>query len=322
MLSFFCCQQELAVDDPGNLAISAAAAGTESAVSPGVTDTSPSPYPLVFSQPAVMGQVKLQATATCFCGSVRLAIEGRARKKILCHCKRCQSWLGGPCFPAIVFAREQVTIHGEVISVSTSAEGALKRLSCARCYSHVLCDFKAIDCLAVCAGLFSDDFQPQEHHCWPSRMLTIDDDLKKFQDFPKELGGTGNPPLPSKTAAEDPLRVTKSVTDDLVNASCYCGSVKLRIEGRPCGTTLCHCEHCRKWTGSTSCAEVIYFREQVTVKGEVRSLKRSDKCQVSVVNCCAKCFGAVCSWRKENDSICGVNAGLLPGSFEPDFHLY
>ncbi|KAI1504647.1 Mss4-like protein [Biscogniauxia marginata] len=56
-----------------------------------------------------------------------------------------------------------------------------------------------------------------------------------------------------------------STTTMTRTGSCLCGGVKLRIEGEPFRTNLCHCTSCQKFSGAFCASLAVYKSEQVTI---------------------------------------------------------
>lgn len=50
---------------------------------------------------------------------------------------------------------------------------------------------------------------------------------------------------------------------DVATGRCLCGAVELRLAGAPVSITYCHCESCRRATGSPAAVLVGYALEQV-----------------------------------------------------------
>ncbi|CAE7308527.1 unnamed protein product [Symbiodinium natans] len=67
--------------------------------------------------------------------------------------------------------------------------------------------------------------------------------------------------------------------------SCLCGVVRVMILGEPLKTTLCHCQDCRKWTGSVGQMAVWYHREDVLCSGELAEFGTSSRVRKSCAEC-------------------------------------
>lgn len=232
--------------------------------------------------------------------------------------------------PAVYFDTSHVNIQGDVVKVAKSARSRVRRVSCARCCGHLLCELKYSKRYAVCGGLLPGPFVPDAHHFYSERIMEFADSFPKLQDLALDLGGSGQEvvskqsPVSTQFSEEmvGELGPVGTQLPDEMNVSCYCGAVKLKIHGPPVARTLCSCEPCRKWSGSTSNAEVLYPRGSVSVQGELKVIERPDRCQVSDIRCCARCFGAVMSSKKVSEDLFGINACLLQGAFPVDWHFY
>ncbi|CAJ2512953.1 Uu.00g010720.m01.CDS01 [Anthostomella pinea] len=53
-------------------------------------------------------------------------------------------------------------------------------------------------------------------------------------------------------------------TPTVRNGSCLCGSIKVRMEGEPFRTNLCHCSSCQKFSGGIFASLAVYKTDQVT----------------------------------------------------------
>lgn len=52
---------------------------------------------------------------------------------------------------------------------------------------------------------------------------------------------------------------------------CNCGAVRITLEGEPSRVGVCHCQTCRRETGSAFMAFAAWNQNQLTVTGETRS---------------------------------------------------
>lgn len=57
-------------------------------------------------------------------------------------------------------------------------------------------------------------------------------------------------------------------------ARCACGRMEAVCTGEPLSVSLCHCEACRRRTGSAFGVAVFYAREDVTVTGDWATFER------------------------------------------------
>lgn len=49
-------------------------------------------------------------------------------------------------------------------------------------------------------------------------------------------------------------------TPDVVTGSCLCQKVRYKVTGAPLTTIICHCDSCRKSTGSAFMANSFYLK--------------------------------------------------------------
>jgi hypothetical protein len=50
-------------------------------------------------------------------------------------------------------------------------------------------------------------------------------------------------------------------TPDTVTGSCLCQTVRYKVTGPPQSTIICHCDSCRKSTGSAFMANSFYMKD-------------------------------------------------------------
>lgn len=56
----------------------------------------------------------------------------------------------------------------------------------------------------------------------------------------------------------------------MVDASCLCGAVRLRVDGRPRSLSYCHCSRCRKAEGVFAAVLIGAARDLAIIAGEDR----------------------------------------------------
>jgi hypothetical protein len=79
-------------------------------------------------------------TGGCLCGAVRYRCRGEPSAMGLCQCERCQRQSGSAFLIATIFARDAVTLEGELRDYVAHAEDGseLHRHFCPRCGSAVM----------------------------------------------------------------------------------------------------------------------------------------------------------------------------------------
>eukprot|EP00930_Biecheleria_cincta_P040451 TRINITY_DN27715_c0_g3_i2.p1 TRINITY_DN27715_c0_g3~~TRINITY_DN27715_c0_g3_i2.p1 ORF type:complete len:433 (+),score=73.25 TRINITY_DN27715_c0_g3_i2:44-1342(+) len=74
--------------------------------------------------------------------------------------------------------------------------------------------------------------------------------------------------------------------------SCICGAVQVFISTEAAKRVLCHCEDCRRWTGSAGVMSAWYPRSEVVTRGELTSFRKHPKSTRLRKNC-ARCFSCL-----------------------------
>ena len=105
--------------------------------------------------------------------------------------------------------------------------------------------------------------------------------------------------------------------DRIYQGGCLCGAVRFRVTGRPIWTAFCHCESCRRATGSVVAAYAGYAADRFEYRaGEPSHLQSSNDVSRGF---CAGCGSAL---TYEGDGWPGevhVHVGTLdePEAFPP-----
>jgi hypothetical protein len=115
-----------------------------------------------------------------------------------------------------------------------------------------------------------------------------------------------------------------SVVNSTHSGSCLCGQVRFEVEGDFERFFLCHCEYCRKDTGSAHAANLF------TSAGRLKWLSGRDK--VTQFNLSstrhARCFCSICGsalpCQQSGGALLAVPAGSLDSrvSLRPDAHIF
>ena len=132
-------------------------------------------------------------TSGCACGAVEVEITGEPAVQAYCHCESCRTWLGAPVHAAALWPTPQVDVRkgADRLAVWKRTE-ASHRHYCTACGAPVLIRHPALGMTDVPAGSIRGlDYQPTLHVNYGEKVLTVRDGLPKFQDFPKEFGGSG-----------------------------------------------------------------------------------------------------------------------------------
>ena len=83
-----------------------------------------------------------------------------------------------------------------------------------------------------------------------------------------------------------------------VTGGCSCGSVRFRLIGPPIWTSLCHCDACKKRTGSAFGFSLVVDTDQVAeFTGETTEyVRRGDSGKACAYEFCPKC-GTTVRWK-------------------------
>jgi len=132
-------------------------------------------------------------TGSCFCGAVEFTMTGEPVAQGYCHCAACRAWSAGPVNAFSLWAPDalQVTKGADRIGVYNKSELSYRKF-CTGCGGHLMTAHPTLKVVDVyVATLRGFPFRPAVHVNYQSTVLRMKDDLPKFKDFPKEMGGSG-----------------------------------------------------------------------------------------------------------------------------------
>lgn len=130
----------------------------------------------------------------CFCGAVRLEVEGKPSGMGYCHCASCRSWSGGPVNAFSLWAPDAVKVTAGAEHIATYQKTPVsERKYCALCGGHLMTNHPPLGVVDVfSATLPTLAFAPGLHINYAETVLPMKDGLPKFKDFPKDFGGSGD----------------------------------------------------------------------------------------------------------------------------------
>ncbi|MFA5952594.1 MAG: GFA family protein [Hyphomicrobium sp.] len=105
-----------------------------------------------------------------------------------------------------------------------------------------------------------------------------------------------------------------------IAGGCNCGNVRYELDGEPTRIGLCHCETCRKETGSAFSYFGIWPRQNARMTGETRSWGSKAGGRHFCPTCGSSVFGA----EDSSDEI-EIKLGTLdqpPSSLRPKYELW
>lgn len=100
-------------------------------------------------------------TGECLCGAVKFKTDDAEQEHILCHCKMCQRWSGGPF---ITISATNVIFEGEENLSRFQSSPWAERGFCNKCGSSLFYRRSKSDQYSMCIGVFdeTDDFVMDE----------------------------------------------------------------------------------------------------------------------------------------------------------------
>jgi hypothetical protein len=112
--------------------------------------------------------------------------------------------------------------------------------------------------------------------------------------------------------------------DDKHSGSCLCGAVRFEVHGKFEHFYLCHCEHCRKDTGSAHAANLFSSSARLTWLTGQEQLTLFTLPGTRHQRCfCSVCGSALPNWQMHG-ALLLVPAGSLNSQFsrKPDAHIF
>lgn len=106
---------------------------------------------------------------------------------------------------------------------------------------------------------------------------------------------------------------------------CHCGEVNFSVEGEPLRMAQCHCNACRRSTGTGHNVQAFFKRDQVTINGETRTHESTaDSGNKRTRYFCPTCGSRLFSVNEKFPEVIGIAAGVFDESdwFKPQVILY
>jgi hypothetical protein len=96
------------------------------------------------------------------------------------------------------------------------------------------------------------------------------------------------------------------------HARCSCGSLRVSCEGEPVKVSICHCDDCRRRTGSAFGLSAFFPRDRVAVEGPDKLFTRNSDSGFEVVfHFCPQCGSTVCWEPTRKPDLIGVAVGAF-----------
>lgn len=106
---------------------------------------------------------------------------------------------------------------------------------------------------------------------------------------------------------------------------CLCGAVRYSCTGEPAMAGHCHCEDCRRSSGSGHCSHLAVPEGTVTLSGETKAYTRpADSGNVVTRHFCPTCGAAVFSVNAAMPDMIFLRASSLDDLevFKPQMHVF
>lgn len=108
-------------------------------------------------------------------------------------------------------------------------------------------------------------------------------------------------------------------------ATCACGKLKVEASGEPVRNSICHCNACKKRTGSAFSAQARFLKTDVTISGASRVFVRAGESgNRSELHFCPECGSTVYWFPEAAPDIVYVATGAFadPSFPRPEISVY
>ena len=126
----------------------------------------------------------------------------------------------------------------------------------------------------------------------------------------------------SSAAAASPFKIKKPVP---LVGSCQCGKIRYQVTGDPLVAIACHCNDCRKLSGSAFSTVLVVKAEDLTVEGTLKLWERAtDTGRRSHAYFCPDCGNRIYHQDPDKPHIIRIRSGSLdqPKIPEPLIHVF
>jgi hypothetical protein len=106
---------------------------------------------------------------------------------------------------------------------------------------------------------------------------------------------------------------------------CLCGAVTIAVKGTPVRMAQCHCDDCRRATGTGHVSNAIFPEADVTIAGETKSFTvTADSGNAYTRHFCPTCGGRLYGTHSGRPGMVIVHVGMLDesGWFAPQVVLF
>ena len=113
--------------------------------------------------------------------------------------------------------------------------------------------------------------------------------------------------------------------NNFATGQCLCGKVKFTISSEPLRMAQCHCDDCRKSTGTGHVSNAFFKVDDVDIKGETKSYDSvTDSGSTITRYFCPICGSRLFGTNSTSKNIIGISVGTLEDSswFKPELIVY
>jgi hypothetical protein len=110
----------------------------------------------------------------------------------------------------------------------------------------------------------------------------------------------------------------------MVGGKCLCGKVKYEVRGTPLGMYYCHCETCRKATGTAFATNIAVATDDFAITSGRELVKAFESSPKKYRYFCSGCGSPLYSQAEATKGMVSVRCGTLdddPG-LRPNVHFY
>jgi len=110
----------------------------------------------------------------------------------------------------------------------------------------------------------------------------------------------------------------------MLHGSCLCGTVKYEVRGEPLGMYYCHCETCRKATGTSFATNIAVATDAFVITSGRQLLKPYESSPKKFRYFCSACGSPIYSQAEASSQMISLRCGTLDEDpkLRPTVHFY
>ncbi len=110
-----------------------------------------------------------------------------------------------------------------------------------------------------------------------------------------------------------------------LSGHCHCGAVSYKVDGEPVRMAQCHCNACRRTTGSGHLVQAFFKKNDVAISGKTQTHQStSDNGNMRTRHFCPTCGSRLFAENSKAPGAIGIAVGSFDDSswFKPEIILY